>query len=480
MISPSLLTWEPLFRADAHAWHNQIVMIDGWMISLDAAAEHGAKNDYFLIVPEPACCLGCAIGDPFGCIEAFATHPLDQAIGKTRFIGRLICLTNDQLGYAYQLRDVTAVPAPANESQPSPFTLSRRHFLATAGMAATLAACTTGGLPSGTSQDRRQTIEKVLAETVTVDIHTHAGRVLHNDALEPVAPSMREGGMSAIGLAMTGDKGTVHLTADRRFEAFRTPEPGELYHRSQYSFERILELARRDEMAIIASAKDFHTGRAGRPGVIVTAEGADFLDTDVDRVDEAYEKYHLRQLQLTHYRVNTLGDIQTAAPVHGGLTAFGADVIRRCNRLGIVVDVAHGPFDLVKRAAEVSSTPLVLSHTSLVDKPGPRSRTINAEHAKLVASTGGVIGIWPISTIFPDAFAYAKGMARVADVAGVDHVGVGTDQLGLVAPSVFGDYADLPQIADALLATGFNPEETGKILGGNFTRVFKQCCGDSI
>ena len=50
----------------------------------------------------------------------------------------------------------------------------------------------------------------------------------------------------------------------------------------------------------------------------------------------------LRHLQLTHYRVNELGDIQTELPVHNGLTDFGAAVIRRCNQVGLVVDVAHG------------------------------------------------------------------------------------------------------------------------------------------
>jgi membrane dipeptidase len=475
MVSLAPLSWEPLFRAEAGLWHGQIVAIDGWMMPFDTENRDEDRCDYFLIVPEPACCFGCAVGDPFGCIEAFAARPLVRTYGPARFTGRLTCLKDDRLGYAYQLHEVTAIPAPVAENMSAPFKLSRRHFLATAGMAASLAACTSYGLPTGVPQARRQTIEDLLTRTVTIDIHSHAGRVLRGtQPLTSVAPSMRAGGMSAIGLAMTGDSGTVHLNSDERFEAYREPEPGELYLRSQSTFARILELVARDKMTVVKGVADLQTGRAGKPGVIVAAEGADFLDTDVDRLDEAYEKYYLRHVQLTHYRVNTLGDIQTAAPVHGGLTPFGAEVIRRCNRLGIVVDVAHGPFDLVKRAAEVSSKPLVLSHTSLVEKPGPRSRTINAEHARLIASTGGVIGIWPPSTIFPDLLAYAKGIARVADAVGVDHVGLGTDQLGLVAPSVFEDYEQLPQVVDALLTTGFSPEETGKILGGNYVRVFKQ------
>ena len=105
------------------------------------------------------------------------------------------------------------------------------------------------------------------------------------------------------------------------------------------------------------------------PSIIVSAEGADFLDRSIERVNEAHAAYHLRHLQLTHYRVNDLGDIQTEAPVHGGRTDFGAEVIRTCNRLGIVVDTAHGTYELVKRAAAVTTKPLVLSHSAVTRSP---------------------------------------------------------------------------------------------------------------
>ncbi len=175
----------------------------------------------------------------------------------------------------------------------------------------------------------------------------------------------------------------------------------------------------------------------------------------LDRVDEAYADYKLRHLQLTHYRVNELGDIQTEAPVHGGLTDFGADVIRRCNKLGIVVDIAHGPFDLVKRAADVTTKPLVLSHTSLSRQPGVRGRTISAAHARLVASMGGVIGIWPPETIFKTKDAFVTGIKRMVDAAGIDHVGLGSDIMGLLSPSMFTSYDELPDLAARLLDAGF-------------------------
>jgi membrane dipeptidase len=204
----------------------------------------------------------------------------------------------------------------------------------------------------------------------------------------------------------------------------------------------------------------------------VTAEGADFLEGALGRLDDAYHRHRLRQLQLTHYRVNELGDIQTESPERGGLTDFGADVIRACNRLGIVVDVAHGTYELVKRAAAVTTRPLILSHTSLAQPPAARSRRISPEHARVVASTGGVVGVWPPKGYFRDRAAYAAGIVQMADVAGIDHVGIGTDLLGLVGGSVFGDYRELPAVGASLRAAGLTDSDLAKVLGGNYRRVF--------
>ena len=78
-----------------------------------------------------------------------------------------------------------------------------------------------------------------------------------------------------------------------------------------------------------------------------------------------------------------------------------------------------------------------------------------------------------MTAYFPNVVAYApEGFARMVDIAGIDHVGLGTDQLGLVGGSAMPSYADLPQLA-AALRTRFNAEETAKLLGGNFRRVFE-------
>ena len=70
-------------------------------------------------------------------------------------------------------------------------------------------------------------------------------------------------------------------------------------------------------------------------------------------------------MQLVHYTPNDIGDFQTGMVTHHGLTAFGAEVIRACHTLGVVVDVAHGTKDMVKQALQVATKPLLLSHTAL-------------------------------------------------------------------------------------------------------------------
>jgi membrane dipeptidase len=294
----------------------------------------------------------------------------------------------------------------------------------------------------------------------------------------PVAAPMRAGGMNVICLAIVTDTAVTTVDrATRRIYAERSPQPGELYELGQVEFARARALIAHEQLGVVTDIATLASNGHAGPSVIIACEGADFLEGRIDRLDEAYTRHQLRHLQLTHYRVNELGDIQTEPPVHGGLTDFGAEVVRRCNTLGIVVDVAHGTLDLVKRAAATTTRPLVLSHTALVTRPGPRSRSITAEHARVIADTGGVIGVWPSSGSFVSLSAMAQGMKRLADLVGVAHVGLGTDMRGLTSTGVFERYDLLPTLAETLLATGFSQHEVGAILGGNYRRVFEATAG---
>jgi membrane dipeptidase len=440
------LAWRDIGTPRADRAHGKTAEISGW----PAIATPRRRADYFLLTSDLACCAGCLPRNPLVTIEVFADSEVEFGDRALRLSGTFHVATDDPHGWRYQLHHAR------------PIGMTRRKLLAASPLLC-LPVPAMAQVPDG----------------VTVDLHSHAGKVLYvnsrngNEPFSPVAEPMRQGGLAVVCLAVVADSPTTHVT-DGRIRPYRDPKPGELYAHIQRAFVRLHRLAKEQNLLIICDAASLATARADRPSIIVSSEGGDFLEGKPERVDEAYEKWQLRHLQLTHYRPNELGDIQTEPAVNDGLTAAGAEVVRRCNRLGIVVDVAHGTYALVKKAAAVTTKPLVLSHTSLTERPAPWTRLVTPDHATAVASTGGVIGIWPIKEIFGTYRTYAEGFARMVDVVGIDHVGLGTDQMGLLGASALPSYAELPQLAAALRAR-FNAEETAKLLGGNCRRVFEAC-----
>jgi membrane dipeptidase len=217
-------------------------------------------------------------------------------------------------------------------------------------------------------------------------------------------------------------------------------------------------------------------------------EGAQFIEGRLDRVQEAYRR-GLRHLQLLHERddmVSPLGDTNTSPAHLGGLTAFGAQVIKECNRLGIVVDLAHASHQTVLGVLKVATQPVIISHTSLDTWTGgdPRMaemmkpRLIGKEHAKVVADAGGVIGVWThLAGSLKD---YVQSIKAMVDAVGIDHVGIGSDTDLLSSrvgqgtnqawPGLTGGF--FPAVAGEMLRQGFTPDDIGKVGGGNFCRVF--------
>lgn len=350
--------------------------------------------------------------------------------------------------------------------------LDRRRLLAAG------AALAAPGIMSARAAEAVDAANALVTGKLTIDMHSHGGGFISDSSSpDPVVEAMRAGGMAVACLAIVADTPATKIFPDHTIHPVRTPEPGELYAWSKGAFARVLRLAQAQGARIVGSTADLRAAPSGGPAAIVAAEGADFLEGRLERIDEARAQFGLRHLQLVHYRPNELGDIQTEDPVHNGLTDFGVEVIRACNRLGIVVDVAHASYEVVKRAALSTSRPLILSHSSLTPAPGAHSRQISADHARIVAQTGGVVGVWPVASIFPTVDAMAIGMAQLASVVGVDHVGLGSDMRGLTGPSVLPTYRAVPLLAQALLMHGFSAEDAGKILGGNYARVFAATVG---
>ncbi|MGX7705963.1 dipeptidase [Methylobacterium sp. Gmos1] len=465
------LRWSCLLDGSADRHDGAVVTIAGWPVT----AGDEAEARYCLLIPEPVCCRGCLPGDPAACIEILAAAPVPLDGREVTLRGVLRRLRDDPCGWRYRLDGAVLGCAPPRLG------LTRRHLVTAAPLLCLPVTAFAQAPPAG-EDTTRQRVEAAsfLAARPTIDCHSHAGRILRVDQAEghapftPLAEPMRRGGLAVACLAIVSDSPTHRVTPEGRIRAFREPAPGELGSYAERGFARLHALVRDQGLRLVRNATDLAGARAEAPAVLVSAEGADFLESELAPLERAFHQAALRHLQLTHYRVNALGDIQTEPPVHGGLTDFGVEVIRRCEALGIVVDVAHGTEALVRRAAEVAGNPLVLSHTSLTTKPTPRTRRITPDHARIVAATGGVIGLWPPTSLFPDLPALADGIARMADVVGVGHVGIGSDMMGLVGPSALPDYTALPDLA-ALLLGRFTPEEAAGILGGNYLRVARAC-----
>lgn len=471
---PSLrLSWSALVDGSADHHDGQPVTVAGWPVTADEATE----ARYCLLVPEPGCCGGCVPSDPTLCIEVLASRPIPVDGRKIVLHGVFRRLHDDACGWLYRLDDA----AFADPIAARPRGLSRRGIVAAASLLCLPggAAAQTPGSAGMPAQERSEAFA-FLADRPTIDCHSHAGGILRLRAegadapFVPLAEPMRRGGLAVACLAIVSDKPTHRVTSEGRIKAFREPEAGELAAYAERGFRRLHQLIHRESLRIVRTAVDLAGARADAPAVLVAAEGADFLEGSLDALEQAYRRAALRHLQLTHYRVNALGDIQTEPPVHGGLTTFGAEVIRRCEALGIIVDVAHGTEALVRRAAEVARKPLVLSHTSLTTRPRALTRRITPDHARIVAGTGGIIGLWPPTSVFRDLPALLDGIARMADVVGPAHVAIGSDMMGLVGSSVLPDYRAWPDLAAGLLAR-FTPDEAAGILGGSYLRVARAC-----
>ena len=322
--------------------------------------------------------------------------------------------------------------------------------------------------------------QKLLKDNISIDVHTHGGPTgitSQNAPSDDLARSMRAGGMAVVCLADVPDAPILGRDANNVLTVVRQPAPGQLY---QYHLERIAwmdELVARYGIRRALTAADLTAAHAGgQPAIVVDVEGLDFLELKLERLEESYRR-GVRNMQLVHYTPNDIGDFQTGAVVHNGLTPFGVDVIRACNRLGVVVDVAHATEGTVKRAATVASRPLLLSHTALrgskAQGPTPLTeRQITPDHARAIAETGGSIGIWHF---FPSPEGYVDGLKEMVDVVGVDHVSIGSDHSS--SQGLFKGYGDFTPVVDAMLRGGFTPAETAKIVGGNYLRIFAASTG---
>ena len=346
--------------------------------------------------------------------------------------------------------------------------------------AAMLAAGAAGPGRATAAEAATDAAATLLRDNISIDVHTHAGMTGVTSKSAPsgnLARGMRAGKIAVVCLADVPDGPILGRNASNVLTALHQPAPGQLYRHHLDRLAWMDELVARHGVRRALTAADLKAAHAaGEPAIILDVEGLDFLERKLERLEESYRR-GLRTMQLVHYTPNDIGDFQTGAVVHNGLTPFGADVIRACHRLGVVVDVAHATDDTVKQAVKVAERPLLLSHTALRGSRAQGStplteRQITPDHARAIAETGGSIGIWHF---FPSRERYVDGLKEMVDVVGVDHVSIGSD--ASAAAGQLSTYDDFARVVDAMLRGGFTPADTAKLVGGNYLRIFAAAVG---
>lgn len=353
----------------------------------------------------------------------------------------------------------------------------------------------------------------IVRDTLGIDTHNHVDVPLEKSALPgpdvKLADALGQSGLSAICMTFAVD-----------YQSLANPDDG--YARFITGLDAMDAQLARDRMHRALTLPDLLAAHAaGQPTVVQSVEGSHFLQGRMQRIGQAYGR-GLRHLGLLHDHdaVPPLGDVYTNPEVFGGLTELGKEVVRECERLGILLDLTHGSEKSVRDALRIAHRPLMISHTGLDTQLGDdpemarimRPRLTSAALARDVAAAGGVVGVWTHLAATP--LAYAQNIRAMVDVAGIDHVCIGTDtKLTRPSPRPAGSHGGTrdryrgeghppgnhrpgshaggvrtgertnlawagetagfyPTVVDALLKTGFSAEEIGKIGGGNFCRIF--------
>lgn len=235
-------------------------------------------------------------------------------------------------------------------------------------------------------------------------------------------------------------------------------------------------------VAIATSAADFTPERVT---AIVHLEGADPLAPDLSDLEDWYER-GLRSVGLVWSRPNAFAAgvpfAFPASPDTGpGLTDAGRELVRACNRLGILVDLSHlneaGFWDV----AEVSDAPLVASHSN-AHALCPSTRNLTDRQLDAIGRSGGVVGVnFAVSFLREDGSQrpddtplgeIVRHVGYIADRIGIDHVAFGSDFDGAVVSTELGGLSGLPKLVDALRDAGYDDAAVAKVTHENWLRVF--------
>ena len=366
---------------------------------------------------------------------------------------------------------------------------------------------------------RAQQSDEVLAlhrRALVVDTHVDtAQRMIYEPGFDLGArhadgqldlPRMKEGGLDAVFFSIWTVSETPAAEAVRGALA---------------QIDAVHETTRRlaGDVVFATSVADIRRAHGdGKIAVLVGLEGGHMIADDIGML-RTYARLGVRYMTLTHNGNTSWADASRAKPEHGGLSDFGKDVVREMNRLGVMVDVSHVSDEAFADVLEVTTAPVIASHSScraIANHP----RNMSDDMLRALAKNGGVVMINYYAAFLSQAFGDALGsvaaevdaaLAKCAKgneactimaedrvnkalmlegrlpkvsweaildhidhavkVAGIEHVGLGSDFDGASMPIGMEDVSMLPAITRGLLARGYSDGDVQKILGENLLRV---------
>ena len=232
-------------------------------------------------------------------------------------------------------------------------------------------------------------------------------------------------------------------------------------------------------VVIARSVADIQAARAaGKLAAILVIENSDGAEGSLN-VLRMLHKLGVRSIGLTHNISSLAADGNAEARSKGGLTTFGVDLVKEMNHLGMLVDVSHiseaGFWDVI----DITEKPIIASHSNckaVCDHP----RNLSDDQIRALAKNGGSMGItfvpFFVNASAPTLEKLLDHIDHAAQVAGIDHVGLGSDFDG--GGTLIKDATAFPDIADGLLKRGWAESDLRKFLGENHLRVLKAALGE--
>jgi membrane dipeptidase len=256
--------------------------------------------------------------------------------------------------------------------------------------------------------------------------------------------------------------------------------------------------------------------KSGKIASLIGVEGGHSMENSLDKLRRLRE-LGVGYMTLTHSDTLAWADSATDEAKHGGLTEFGEEVVREMNRLGMLVDLSHVSPDTMRDALRVSKAPIIFSHSSaraVADHP----RNVPDDILKLTAKNGGVVMVnfysgfihpesarrrakmfdvsrelhrqFPNEKDFQaarkrwiadnpiesgDIYDVADHIEHIIKVAGIEHVGLGSDFDGIdKAPKQLEDVSKYPVITQVLLDRGYSTKQIHQLMSGNILRVMRR------